>query len=810
MAKKTFLERMVNIQKNRKDPVKTAKHRYIDYYDKLPINEKAVLLEGEFGTRLDGNIFYILRYLCSSPKYEEFEFYISSWKKYADGIQSKLDAYGLDKVNLLIYSSDEYVRMLASAKYLISDVTFPNYFIKKEGQVYLNTWHGTPLKAMGKSMSDDVMIGNVQKNLVESDYLLYPNAYTREHMLDDYMLKNISPGSYVMCGYPRNTIFFDTSRIDKIKSELGISDKRVYAYMPTWRGKTGSVGNAKSSAFMIYYLYELDKMLGDDEIMYFNPHPLDVNANNVADTGDLKHIRLFPAEYEVYDFLNIADVLVTDYSSVFFDFACTGKKIVLFPYDKEDYLAERGLYLSLDTLPFPQVFNAEELANELRTGKNYDDSTFMEEFCKYDNINASAQICDLFILGEDTGLEVGKIPDNGKENVVIYAGGVEQNGLTTSLRSLTNIIDLEKRNYYISFLHSKAKNNIEQIKKFNPELNYFAVMYFFNETYNEMIAKNQFYKKRLSTKQYLALCGKRYEQNFLRSYGHAKFSHAIQFCGYETNIILMYSKFKGRKTIFVHNDMIQEIKTRNNQRKSALKYAYNTFDNVVPVSEDIVPPTVKISGRKDNIRTVHNTIDQKLILKMSEEEIQLDPTTKCSVEPEKFYEIMRSDSPKFINIGRYSPEKGHDRLVNAFYRLWQKNKDIYLIIMGGNSREQGYENLCEKLVSMGLENNVILLLSVSNPYPIVKACDYFIMSSFYEGLPMVLFEAELLGLPIAATDVKGPHGFLTRYGGTLVENSEEGVYDGLNKLLTGEAKTLGIDYDAYNRECVKEFEALFD
>ena len=267
MAKKTFLERMVNIQKNRKDPVKTAKHRYIDYYDKLPINEKAVLLEGEFGTRLDGNIFYILRYLCSSPKYEEFEFYISSWKKYADGIQSKLDAYGLDKVNLLIYSSDEYVRMLASAKYLISDVTFPNYFIKKEGQVYLNTWHGTPLKAMGKSMSDDVMIGNVQKNLVESDYLLYPNAYTREHMLDDYMLKNISPGSYVMCGYPRNTIFFDTSRIDKIKSELGISDKRVYAYMPTWRGKTGSVGNAKSSAFMIYYLYELDKKRRPPELI---------------------------------------------------------------------------------------------------------------------------------------------------------------------------------------------------------------------------------------------------------------------------------------------------------------------------------------------------------------------------------------------------------------------------------------------------------------------------------------------------------------------------------------------------------------
>ena len=190
--------------------------------------------------------------------------------------------------------------------------------------------------------------------------------------------------------------------------------------------------------------------------------------------------------------------------------------------------------------------------------------------------------------------------------------------------------------------------------------------------------------------------------------------------------------------------------------------------------------------------------------------MRLVKNTKCSVSEASLKEILASDKKKFINVGRFSPEKGHDRLVNAFYKLWKENPDIYLIIMGGNSRNNGYEKLLKRIGEMGLEHNVILLLAVSNPYPIIKACDYFILSSFYEGLGMVLFEADVLGLPVASTDVKGPRGFFRQFGGTLVEDSEEGVYKGLNMLMNGEIKTLDIDYDAYNRKCIMEFERIFD
>ncbi len=803
----TYLKSVI---KKLKDPFWRAKCDYIKYYEDLPIEENVILLESQSATKVDGNIYAILKYITSDEKYAGYKVYLSSWGRHMKKIKAILKSAEIENVELVLYASDEYMRLLASAKYLINDATFPNYFIKKEGQIYLNTWHGTPLKAMGRSVHNDVFFGNVQKNLVCSDYLLYPNVFTKDVIIRDYMLENISSGSYVLGGYPRNEAFFNNEARTALREQLGLSEMRVYAYMPTWRGTVDKIGYGRNDVYLMYFLYELDRLMNDDEVLYINIHPMAVHAKNDVEIKSLKHIKKFPEKYETYEFLNIADALVTDYSSVFFDFACTRRKIVLFPYDKEEYLEKRGMYLDMDELPFPKVYNVPDLLSELRSEDIRDYSGFVEEFCRFDNINASRQLCDRVILGMDTGLAVEKIPCNGKENVLIYAGNLDKNGITTSLRSLTNSLDLDKRNYYISFCQGKAKKHAAQLVTFNEKINFFAVSEYFNLTVYDRVIRKLFNKNIISAKKYMRYQKNRVNQNFLRAYGNARFDRAIQFCGYEREYILMYSAFEGKNAIWVHNDMISEMKSKANQRFDILQYAYQNYDAVVTVSDDIISSVTKISNKSDNIITVKNTIDYKTILLRSKESLTLDRTTKCSVSRARFEEIMHSNCKKIINIGRYSPEKGHDRLVNAFYKLWQDNHDIVLIIMGGNSRNKGYENLKNKVKRLGLENNVILLLAVSNPYPIVKACDYFIMSSFYEGLPMVLFEADMMGLPIVATDVSGPHGFLTRYGGTLVENSEDGVYNGLSMLINDEVKTLDIDYDAYNAECIEEFEKIFE
>lgn len=798
------------VRKKFKDPYWVAKNKYITYYEELPIDEKVILLESQSATKISGNLFYILRYLLTDSKYSEYKIYISSWGRYFKTIRNILNNYGIINYNFVLYASDDYMRLLASAKYLINDATFPNYWIKKEGQVYINTWHGTPLKAMGRKVHNDVFFGNVQKNLVNADYLLYPNIFTKDVMIRDYMLENISSGSYILGGYPRNTAFFDPESESRIREEMGLTDKKIYAYMPTWRGTVDKVGVSKNDIYLMYYLYEIDRLLNDDEIFYMNIHPMAMHANNKAEVKKLKHIRNFPQKYETYDFLNMADALVTDYSSVFFDYACTRKKIVLFPYDKEEYLCDRGMYMDMDDLPFPQVFNAEDLVNELRTPKNYDDAEFINEFCTWDNENATQQLCDRTILGIDTGLTVAPIPNNGKENVLIYAGDLSRNGITTSLRSLTNEIDTDKRNYYISFVQGKAKKNADQLITFNPKVNFFAVSDYFNLSVKDKVIRKLFNLNKLKAGSYMKKAKTRIKQNFIRAYGQAKFDVAFQFCGYERDLILLYSQFEGKNAIWVHNDMVAEMKSKNNQRRDILEYAYNNYDKVVTVSEDIIAPTFEISGRKDNIYIVKNIIDYKTISARAEEPLELDATTKCSIDKEQFYEMMSSDSKIYINIGRFSPEKGQERLIDAFYKLWQKDNSIHLIIMGGYSKDGVYSKLKTKVEELGLADNVILLLAVSNPYPIIKACDGFILSSLYEGFGLVLAEADILGLPIVSTDITGPRTFMNKYGGTLVEDSEDGVYRGLEMLYNNEIKPINVDYEAYNQECVAEFEKLFE
>lgn len=803
---KYLVNKTRKVYANFQNPWWRAKKKYIKLYEDTPIDDHTILVEASHGAVAMGNMFYLLRYLATSEKYQDYKIYLSARGRLVKSFRSLLEGYGITNVNITIQASEEYFRLLNGAKYLLNDTTFSPYFTKKEGQVYLNTWHGTPLKALGKGVkSEPHVLANVQKNMVSADYMLFPNGHTRDALIQDYMLSNISKGSYIMSGYPRNEAFFDDSRRAAIRQELELDGLKVYAYMPTYRGAVSKGFTPKNTHYLNYYLYELDKQLGDDEVLYVNLHPL---AKKDVAFQNFTHIRNFPAGYETYDFLNASDVLVTDYSSVFFDYACSGKKIVLFTYDEEEYLNDRGMYLSMDELPFPRVAGVEDLLRELRSEKHYDDQEFMERFCKYECGNAAQKLCDYVILGEDTGLDVQPMPDNGKENVLIYAGNLSGNGITASLRSLLNAIDLDKRNYIFSFFSEYVEKHKDTVLSFPEKAQFFAFTGEPNLTVKDLIIRKMFRKKRISAATYMKLQHKRVRQGLDRNISAIRVDQVIQFNGYEQDVILAFSTFDGPKTIYVHSDMMHEIYTKGNQRHDVLHYAYHHYDHVAVVTEDMIAPTLKISGKRENIVVAKNLINHEIIREKAKAEIALDPTTKATVTEERLKEILASDDEIFINVGRFAPEKGQERLIDAFAQYQKSHPNARLIIMGGYALNNLYHKYCAKVEEMGLQEQIILLENVSNPYPILKACDYFILSSRYEGFGLVLAEADILGVPAISTDIAGPRGFMKKHGGVLVEDSQDGILKGMEMLHNGQVKPMNVDYDQYNREAIQEFEDI--
>ena len=346
-----------------------------------------------------------------------------------------------------------------------------------------------------------------------------------------------------------------------------------------------------------------------------------------------------------------------------------------------------------------------------------------------------------------------------------------------------------------------------RIKKLPKNSDVFPISSQFIYSFREVIAYILFYKLNINTKWVKKYIDRLYKREVLRLFGNVKFDKVIHFTGYEKTITGLLERFDAKRAIFVHNDMVSELKTKGNQHYKTLKEAYNEYDRVVAVSEDIIEPIKKISGREDNIVVVNNAHDYKSILEKEEKEIQFYEHPEPNVGERIRKKFLHSDMRKFINIATFSPEKGQKRLIDAFEKFYKKDNNSLLIIIGGYGPL--YEELCEYIRHLDCRYNVIIIKSIDNPFPILKKCDLFILASFYEALGLVLLEADTCKVPCISTNVRGPRGFMEKYGGTLVDNSEEGILQGMNDFMAGKVKCINFDAEKYNEQVKKEYEAIF-
>ena len=775
---------------------------YNSFYEKCLVDQRKILLESRGGTALESNIFALLKEL-NSERYKGLKLILSVKKQHRFEVEEKLKRYHLHVEKIVDTGSVSYYYQLATAGYLVNDTSFPGRFVKKEGQIYLNVWHGTPLKKMGRDNEEErVTMGNVMRNLLMADYLLFPNIYMEEKMSQAYMLPNLYRGKLLREGYPRNSIFFDEERGKETKRQLGYEGKQLSIYMPTFRGRADAVDTKDSLQVIQKNLEELDALLREKQALLVKLHPF-VCAHLKID--GYRHIYPFPQNYDTYEVLNACDVLITDYSSVLYDFANTGRKIILFVYDRQEYSGTRGMYEDVETYPFAKVQTVQELSEELMTPGGEADDAFLERYDTYECAKAAEKICRQVFLGGNL-CQTSEMRGNGRANVMIYAGDLDQNGITTAFCSMMERLDLEKYNYFVSFRMNSLREYPERLKRIPENVGIVPIASEMNLDVITAVAQAVYLKTGKTFQGIGHRLKTAYDREWNKHFGAVCFDHVIHYNGYENYMISLLKEAPCKKTIWVHNDMVREVETKKNPSKALLHDAYRTFDHVAIVSEDIRKSTECISKRKDNIVLIQNCQDYQQVLRRSERILSFEENTLSTVTLDELKKILEGPGTKIINIGRYSKEKGHERLIRAFDRFWKEHKDAYLVIVGGTGNL--YEQTCSLAKSMASGENIVLIRTMGNPMPLLKACDFFVMSSFYEGLGIVLMEANILGLAVAACDVPGPSGFLKKYGGTLLENSEDGLLKGMELFEQGKITPMHVDYEKINRDSINAVEKL--
>jgi CDP-glycerol glycerophosphotransferase len=248
----------------------------------------------------------------------------------------------------LKYGSREWLKVLASAKYLVNNSAFPWYFKKVTGQVYLQTWHGTPLKRLVRDIEAGKVsaqyLSTMRKESAAWDYLISPSAYATKcfETAFAFPIKGGS-GKLLEVGYPRNDRLSAAadSRVesrDRVRKQLDVKPQtQLVLYAPTWRDTNR---NAVGTLQTVNHIDAATKLPKGFQLMY-RGHSMTLDAHNSKTANGAIDVTDYPDITELY---LAADVLITDYSSVMFDFAVTGKPMIFLTPDIEKYVSVRGFY----------------------------------------------------------------------------------------------------------------------------------------------------------------------------------------------------------------------------------------------------------------------------------------------------------------------------------------------------------------------------------------------------------------------------------------------------------------------------------
>jgi len=859
-------------------------YQFPKYYKSLKVQKNTVLIESTHARNLNGHLFRVTEEICRSKR--QLKVYVAA--RDVDSMIAFLKEKSLTDVIVIRHLSKEYCKVLASAEYLLNDTSFYPFFTKKHGQKYYNIWHGTPLKTLGKDQEVLTDMANIQRNFYMADKIITSNQYTQDILASSHNLNGIYQGKMVLAPSPRNSILLDQKVRQNVRLDLGLNGKKVYLYMPTWRGTVGKVENNTSK--ILDDLKYISKNLKVDELFFVKLHPF----QDAIELNEFDNIRLVPNKFELYEFLTAIDTLITDYSSIMYDFLLTNRKIILYTYDKEEYFSTRGVYDSIDSYPFEQVNLVEELIEKMQDMEidfNIHYAEMKKKFCPFDHIEGTTILCD-YLFDERTHDNIKETNlYNEKETVVILSGGFWDNGITMALLNTFDNIDISKRNYVVFFEKSKLKKEHEfRVRNLPEGILFYPVPGIINGIFTDRIIYKRYMKSESFNSSWIQKRIKYlFENEFKRTFGDLKIDHFIHYTGFERKYAEMIKHVPSsvNSVMFYHTDMIQEynIKKKLNQdplNKKILFSAYERVSKVVLVHQNLKNNLLKELPHLNNLHVVNNFLGEKRVRNLAKENIfstMLSPRIDYANQSDcnqsdiihlmkhrsKFFEssliyqdyselnifdelesikssnvkaynkilakihlaelslmvqslgkvksrllddLFNPDIKVFINIGRYAYQKGHDRLIAAFERVYVEDKNTRLVIVAPHGPLR--KETINWVKNSRAYDAILILGRMDNPYPLLKLCDAFVLSSHYEGLGLVVYEALAVNTTPITVNLTETIEYLKNEDAIIVNNSEEGLYEGMTQYLKTEAKQHNFNFSFFNERSREEIEAILE
>lgn len=362
----------------------------------LPSSKNLVVFESFLGKQYSDNPRAIYEYLLQNhPNYNMFW---SVDKKH-------IDYFKQNKIQYVRRFSVKWLLIMSRAKYWVTNSRLPLWLPKPKNTIYVQTWHGTPLKKLAADMDEVHMPGtntikyknNFLKEASRWDYLISPNAYStkifkRAFNFNKHMIES---------GYPRNDFIINNNykdMIEKIKNQLNLpKNKKIILYAPTWRDNQ-YYAKGKYKFNLEFDLDMLKTELGNDYIILLRLHYL--VAENLDLSGYEDFIYDFSHHEDIRELYLIADMLITDYSSVFFDYANLRRPMIFYVYDIEEYRDKlRGFYFDFEKhAPGPLVRTTEELIEEIKKIAEFgftpteDILAFYDKFCYLEDGRATERV----------------------------------------------------------------------------------------------------------------------------------------------------------------------------------------------------------------------------------------------------------------------------------------------------------------------------------------------------------------------------------------------------------------------------------